>query len=141
MCVWQLECSICRVCPKIFMEHIWPIFDKKKKKYTYPWKKCNCHLKWMKGKLSKISSLTHCDFSIRKIHKNEKRFLMEICYGECSHLFSIWKSLGIPWAIFQLNHPSLLQYKIPIDITFFSPVLKHDKLKGPFQLRSLGFFS
>lgn len=31
VCVWQLECSICRVCPKIFMEHIWPIFDKKKK--------------------------------------------------------------------------------------------------------------
>lgn len=27
------------VCPKIFMEHIWPIFDKKKKKIHIPMKK------------------------------------------------------------------------------------------------------
>lgn len=66
------------VCPKILMHHILTFFDKN----TH-----TCELKLMKGKISMISSLTYYHFSHEKIHRKEKRFLTEICNGECLHLF------------------------------------------------------
>ena len=89
-------------------------------------------LKQLKGIFSKIISLTHYHLSLGKIHRNENRFLTEIYNGECLHLFSIRNTLGIHRAIFQRYHPGLLQYKISVDITFFSIVLKPDKLTGAF---------
>lgn len=82
-------------------------------------------LKMIKGKISKTQ--THYNFSFRKINRNENRCLTQICTGECLHL----NSPGIPYAIFQCYHSGLLQ--IPVDITFFSRVLKFDKLKGCFN--------
>lgn len=34
------------------------------------------------------------------INRIEDQFLSEIYNGECTHLFLIWKSLGIPRALF-----------------------------------------
>lgn len=69
--------------------------------------------KSMKGKMSKISSLTHY-FLLEKKYRNDNRFLTEIFNGECLHCFSIWKSLGTSRAIFlQRHHPGLLHAKSP----------------------------
>ena len=57
-------------------------------------------LKSLKGNISKISSLNNYPFPLRKIHRNENRFLTEIYNGECLHLFSIRNTLGIHRAIF-----------------------------------------
>lgn len=39
----------------------------------------------------------------------------------------------MPRKIFQRYYQGQLQYKIPVDITFFSRVLKPDKLEGRFK--------
>lgn len=110
---------------------IWTIF---KKKIHIPVK--DVQLKYLKGIISKVISST----PLKKFTVTKKRFFTEIYNGECFNLFSIWNTLGIHRAIIQSYHTGLLQYKIPVDITFFSRVLKHDKLKGSFQLRNFSYF-
>lgn len=78
-------------------------------------------------------------------NSQELKLISNLCNkdynSECLHLFSIWKSLRIPCIIFQRYHLGLLHYKIPVDISFFSHVLKPDKLEGSFQRRNLGNYS
>lgn len=116
------------------MQHIWEIFN-------------NMHihvkemqLKLVKGKISKIISFTHYSFSFGKRHRNDNWFHTKIYNGVCWNLFSIRKQLWIPRKILQRYHPGQLQYKIPIDITFFSRVLKPDKLEGVLNENSWKLF-
>lgn len=59
----------------------------------------------LKGKISKIYSLSNYHFALMKAHKNESKFLTDIYNGKCLHLLTIQNSLGIPYIIFQRYHP------------------------------------
>lgn len=84
-------------------------------------------LKSIKGKISKISSLTRYHFLLVKIQRNDNKFLREISNWICWHLFAIREPLTIfNVTIWVLS--CLLQCKI----------LKPEKLEGAFQRRNLG---
>lgn len=66
-------------------------------------------LKSMNGKPTFIDTYY---FSLEKILRNKNRLPTDINNGECLHISSIERSLGIPRAVFERYHPGLLQYQI-----------------------------
>lgn len=86
--------------PKIFMTHIWTIFNKIN---IYAKKVIN------KGQISKISSLTHCHFSHEKNSQERKQFS---CGDLLLGIFrSFLHSEFLAHFFFLSYHPGLLQYK------------------------------
>lgn len=70
------------VCPKVFMQHVWTIFNKS----TLTIRERSSIEIDERENIYKRSSLTHYHFSLRKIHWNKNRFLIDIYNGKCSHL-------------------------------------------------------
>lgn len=85
-------------------------------------------LKSIKGKISKISSLTRYHFLLVKIQRNDNKFLGEISNWICWHLFAIREPLTIFNVIIWVLS-CLLQCKI----------LNPEK-RGRFKGEVLGFF-
>lgn len=59
-----------RNCPQIFMQHIRAIFNKNKQTCE------RSEIEISQREMFSISSLTHYNFSLRKFHRNENRFLI-----------------------------------------------------------------
>lgn len=93
--------------------------------YTHLWKKCNSYQET--GKFQRYFHWHIIIFHSGKIHKDGNRFLTKIYKVEYLHFFSI---LSISRKCLISYHSGLLQYKIPIDIEFFSRAMK----TGAFQL-------
>lgn len=112
--------------PKMFMQHIWSIFNKKK---PHSWERSL--IGKLQGKLFKMFSFTYVllfHFSIVKIHRKGNKFVEKINKWECWHLFSMQKSSKNC----SMQSSMFVAIQDPRIYHNFSLVLKPVKLKGAF---------
>lgn len=126
----ELKIKICIpsiiVCPQIFMQHIWTIFNKN----TQTCQRSAIEIN-KRGK-SHDFLINISLFPPKRINKNEKRYCTEICNGKIIHLFSSWKFSGL-----LAQFSTFIIWVTIIMLLGMQNHLQPNKLEGVFQKMNL----